>query len=62
MEATVDRSGCIGCGACEATCPEVFEIDGEGLAFVKAQPTEKTLDAAKEARDSCPVSVISIED
>ena len=62
MEAIIDRSGCIGCGACEAACPEVFELDGEGLAYVKAQPTSETLEAAKEARDSCPVSVISIEE
>ena len=62
MQAMIDRDGCIGCGACEATCPEVFEMDGEGLAFVKAQPTEETIEAAKEARDSCPVSVITIEE
>lgn len=62
MEAIIDRSGCIGCGACEAACPEVFEMDGDGLASVKAQPTEETLECAKEARDSCPVSVISIEE
>ena len=31
----IDKSICIGCGACMATCPDVFEMDEDGLAKVK---------------------------
>ena len=27
MKAHVDRRGCIACGLCVATCPEVFQLD-----------------------------------
>ena len=30
MEVKVNRDACIGCGACAAICPDVFEIDDEG--------------------------------
>lgn len=59
MEAKVNE-GCISCGACVAACPEVFRFNdnGEAEAYEKVEPEyEKT---AKEARDSCPVSVIDI--
>ena len=51
----IDKSKCIGCGACVSTCPEVFEIDG-GKAEVKEQ---KDVPCVKEAIDSCPVDAIS---
>lgn len=61
MKATIDRSGCIGCGLCAATCPDVFVMDDEGLADVIADPIpDDQIDCASDARDNCPVSVIDI--
>ena len=50
--------GCIGCGQCEETCPEVFEMGDDDLAKVKGKVTAKNLADAKEAADGCPVGVI----
>ena len=62
MKANVDKDTCIGCGACEGICPEVFSMDSENLSVpIEGDIPEDVLDAAEEARDSCPVSVISIE-
>ena len=38
MEAKV-IDGCISCGACIATCPEVFRFDEDGLAEAYAKVT-----------------------
>ncbi len=62
MKAEINRSGCIGCGLCEEICPEVFRMADDGLAEVYAEIDESTEETAIEARDSCPVSVISIEE
>ncbi|HBR08600.1 MAG TPA: ferredoxin [Clostridiales bacterium] len=62
MKATVDRSGCIGCGLCEVTCPEVFRMAEDDKSEVYAQPTPENLAAAREAEENCPVSVIRIEE
>jgi len=62
MKATIDRDGCIGCGVCAETCPEVFRMAEDGLAEAYTEKVpEEVLDSATEARDSCPVSVISLE-
>lgn len=62
MIAKVDRNTCIGCGACTAVCPEVFELDDEGLsrAYVNPVPADVESDAL-EAERGCPVEAISIE-
>ena len=57
MKVSLDKKKCIGCGACAAICPDVFEMDGE-KAKVKSAKTDKT--CAKEAVDSCPVSAIKV--
>ena len=62
MKATIERSGCIGCGMCAETCPEVFRMADDDLAEVYAEVTDSIADTAKDARDGCPVSVISLED
>lgn len=54
--------GCIGCGLCVGTCPEVFRMNDDGVSEVFAQPTPENEDAAREAADGCPVSVIVIEE
>ena len=59
MKARV-MDGCISCGACVTTCPEVFSIDEDGLAEACGEVASEYEEAAKEARDDCPVSVIDI--
>ena len=61
MKAEVDQSGCIGCSLCADTCPEVFRMNDEGLAEAYAEVTDQNQEEAEEARDSCPVGVITIE-
>ena len=62
MKASIDRSGCIGCGLCADTCPNVFRMadDGVAEAYVTDVPTADEA-SAQEARDNCPVSVITVE-
>jgi ferredoxin len=52
----VDSEKCIGCGLCASICKEVFVMNKDGKAEVKAQ---KKLPCVKEAAESCPVSAIS---
>jgi len=49
---------CIGCGACEATCPDVFEMGDDSKAHVK-KGANASLPCVKEAIESCPVDAIS---
>jgi len=63
MKATVDIDLCIGCGLCEATCPEVFKLDeDEGHSMVIVETIPASAEAcAEEARDTCPVDAITID-
>ncbi|MEA4894819.1 MAG: ferredoxin [Oscillospiraceae bacterium] len=62
MKAYIERSGCISCELCAATCPEVFQMAGDGLAEVIVEDVpEEHEEHVIEARDSCPVSVISVD-
>lgn len=56
---TVNKDKCIGCGACTAICPEVFEFDDDGLA--KAVKDEIN-DDVKMAAEGCPTEAIEIEE
>lgn len=61
MNAVINRSGCIACGMCAETCPEVFRMAEDGLAEAYAEVPPSAENLAEEARDNCPVSVISLE-
>lgn len=62
MKAKIDRSGCIACGLCAETCPEVFEMAEDGLAqVIKEEVPNEVESKATEAQDGCPVSVITVE-
>ncbi len=54
------NNGCIGCGLCADTAPEVFKMKDDGLAKVISQPNEQNLSLVVEARNNCPVNVIDI--
>ena len=60
MKKVVIAPGCVSCGACQAICPEVFEVTDvchvkDDADFIKY---EKKI---KEAAQTCPVGVIEIE-
>ena len=55
---TIDRSLCNGYGVCEALAPNVFELDGEGLAILRTGVSED--EAVREACDTCPMGAISL--
>ena len=53
------NDGCIGCGLCVGTCPEVFCMADDGVAAaVETEVYEDILDTATEAKEGCPVGVI----
>jgi ferredoxin len=54
------ENGCISCGVCVDTAPEVFEM--QDVAVVqKGTDFNQNEDAIKEAAESCPVEVIKYE-
>ena len=61
MKAEIDREGCISCGLCAATCPEVFRMADDDLAEVYSEITPETEDTAEEAAENCPVSVFKVD-
>jgi len=62
MKAKIDREGCIGCGLCTTTCPEVFRMGDDDKAEVHANPIPPNKEnAVLDASGNCPVSVISVE-
>jgi len=62
MKAAVDRETCIGCGNCEAVCPDVFMLDADGKSTVIVEVIPQEFAAcAKEAEEQCPVSAITVD-
>ena len=60
MKASIE-DGCISCGLCPATCPEVFRMGANDSAEVYVDKVPKEAEAtAVEAQEGCPVSVITV--
>ncbi len=71
---TIDRDQCISCMSCVALCPDVFEMndeDGKSQIVEKfrvgGNPGEGKIpedlkSCAEEAANSCPVTVITVEE
>lgn len=57
MKIKVVEENCIGCGACESICEDLFEV-AEVSKVKKQDVPEELKEAAKEAIDSCPTSAI----
>jgi ferredoxin len=62
MKAAIDKGGCISCGLCAETCPKVFRMGDDGYAevYINEVPSEEEASVI-EARDNCPVGVITTE-
>ena len=59
MNFKVNQDLCIGCGACEEVCPEVFELVDD-KSQVKLNPVpEEFQESALDAENGCPVQAIS---
>jgi ferredoxin len=55
----IDEEACIGCGACEEMCPEVFKMN-ESLGFaLVVNPGGADVDKIAEAMEACPVNCIT---
>lgn len=55
----VNQETCIGCGTCEAICPAVFKLDGNGKAQVQEADYEANKEQIQQAIDACAVQSIS---
>jgi ferredoxin len=49
----VDASRCEGHGLCQATAPDVFEVDDDGVARVRHNPMPETLIRQAEGACAC---------
>ena len=49
----IDKEKCIGCGSCEAICPDGFEVAGD-----KAKVKDANAPCIKEAAAACAVEAI----
>ena len=59
MKVRVSKDECIGCGACQAIVPDVFEIEDDGLATAKvSEVPENIKEDVIDALEGCPTSAI----
>jgi ferredoxin len=61
MRIHVDRNKCTGIGLCEALCPDIFEVDDDGvLQLVSGEVIPDDVDAdVDSAITSCPTAALS---
>lgn len=55
------EEGCISCGVCEATAPDVFEMPEEAIVK-KGVNFNEYEEEIRDAASNCPVEVIIIEE
>ena len=59
MKVKVNSEACIGCGACVSICPDVFEINDDGMSQAKVEEVDKEKEQeVMDAKDSCPTGAI----
>ncbi|MGG0383241.1 4Fe-4S domain-containing protein [Priestia endophytica] len=63
----IDRETCIGCGACGAAAPAIYDYDEEGIASVTLDNNEGTaiipdelVDDMMDALEGCPTGSIKV--
>ena len=63
MKVVINQGNCIGCGACESICPEMFQINDEGFSTVIGKEEDFTNheEEIRDAVDSCPTGAIELD-
>ena len=57
----VNQDMCIGCGACAAIAPEVFDLNEERLSFAKVEEVpEGSKEDVQDAVEGCPTEAIEL--
>ena len=58
----IDRHLCVGFGDCIDVAPDVFELDGEGIAVMRPEALPVSRDYLVSACQSCPVDALVLLD
>lgn len=62
MKPKVDKGLCIGCGACQALCSEVFKLDDGKSDVIEGVDYKANRECIEKAIENCPVQAISWEE
>ena len=60
----INQEECIGCGSCQAVCPDVFDLGHDNKACLKNGKDQGEADekCIEDAIDICPVDAIKTEE
>lgn len=62
MYVTVEAGSCVGCGSCEAICPDVFSMNDHGVVQATLEVDPSHLSDVKDAIKMCPVNCIFLDE
>jgi len=61
MKVRVDREKCQGHNRCYMICPEVYQVDDEGYAYVSNGEVPQDLrEQARRGAEACPENAITV--
>ena len=62
MYVSIESGACVGCGSCEAICPEVFTLNSHDIAQAIEDIAEENFSKVRKAARMCPVNCIFIDE
>jgi ferredoxin len=62
MKVSVDFDTCDENAVCMGICPEVFDVQDDGLHVLQEEPGDDLREKVKDAERSCPTQAITVQD